>query len=133
MGNAGSNQPKEWSKDHHSKHIEAGPSSPTKDGEAFTFDKKTDENRCARDDDINLEEDTPLYTKSVPELEEQDEEPVTRNRSNTLTESNKNIEDVQVLPTVFKWEGGGKQVQCYFIESFEINYYFVLLQPINNL
>ncbi|XP_047507634.1 5'-AMP-activated protein kinase subunit beta-1 [Pieris napi] len=110
MGNAGSNPPKEWTKDHQSKHVEVGPSSPTKDGEAFTFDKKTDDDRSGRDDDNILEEGAPYYTKAVPAYEDHDEEPMPRKRSNTLTESNKSIEDVQVLPTVFKWEGGGKQV-----------------------
>ncbi|CAK1540563.1 unnamed protein product [Leptosia nina] len=108
MGNAGSNQPKEWHKDQLSKQNETGPSSPTKEGEAFTFDKKIDDDRVGRDDDSNIEDDAPYFTKAVPEHDV--EEPITRQRSNTLTDSSKSIEDVQVLPTVFKWEGGGKQV-----------------------
>ncbi|XP_041988325.1 5'-AMP-activated protein kinase subunit beta-1 [Aricia agestis] len=110
MGNAGSNQPKEWHKDQASKQPDLGPSSPAKEGEAFTFDKKKDEDRGARDDDNNIEDGAPYYTKAVPEHEA--DESVMRERSNTLTESNKNCDsiDIKVLPTVFKWEGGGKQV-----------------------
>lgn len=110
MGNAGSNQPKEWHKDHTSKQPDLGPSSPAKEGEAFTFDKKKDDERGSRDEDNNIEDGAPYYTKAVPEHEAQDT--VMRERSNTLTESNKNCDsiDIKVLPTVFKWEGGGKQV-----------------------
>ncbi|CAK1600962.1 unnamed protein product [Parnassius mnemosyne] len=106
MGNAGSNQPKEWHKDNTVKHPDVGPSSPTKEGEAFTFDKKVDD-RSGREDDSIIEDGAPYYTKAVPESNLEFE---TRERSNTLTESTKVADDVKVLPTVFKWEGGGKQV-----------------------
>lgn len=112
MGNAGSNQPKDWHKDHVSKHSDVGPSSPAKEGEAFTFDKKIDDDRGNRDDDNNIEDGAPYYTKAVPEHEP--EETVMRERSNTLTDNNDNKasdSENKVLPTVFKWEGGGKQVQ----------------------
>lgn len=112
MGNAhaGGNQPKEWHKDHAAKLADAGPSSPAKEGEAFTFDKKVDDDRTAREDDNIIEDGAPYYTKAVPEHDA--EETVMRERSNTLTED-KVAEDVKVLPTVFKWDGGGKQV-CVF-------------------
>ncbi|XP_068632400.1 5'-AMP-activated protein kinase subunit beta-1 isoform X2 [Battus philenor] len=105
MGNAGSNQPKEWHKDNAVKQLDAGPSSPAKEGEAFTFDKKVDDDR--RDDDNNIEDGAPYYTKAVPENNIEYE---SRERSNTLTDSSNVGEDIKVLPTVFKWEGGGKQV-----------------------
>ncbi|XP_045495011.1 5'-AMP-activated protein kinase subunit beta-1 isoform X2 [Colias croceus] len=108
MGNAGSNHPKEWSKDQPHKQAETGPSSPAKEGEAFTFDKKIDDDRVGREDDNNIEDGAPYYTKALPEHDV--EQPEIRERSNTLTDSSKTIEDVKVLPTVFKWEGGGKQV-----------------------
>lgn len=109
MGNAGSNQPKEWHRDAAAKTSDAGPSSPIKEGEAFTFDKKLDDDRIGRDDENNIEDGAPYYTKAVPESEVEYSGP--RQRSNTLTEGNSNIVDeLKVLPTVFKWEGGGKQV-----------------------
>ncbi|CAH2076541.1 unnamed protein product, partial [Iphiclides podalirius] len=108
MGNAGSNQPKEWHKDNITKQTDAGPSSPAKEGEAFTFDKKVDDDRIGREDDSNIEDGAPYYTKAVPESNVEYNE--TRERSNTLTESTKDPDDIEVLPTVFKWEGGGKQV-----------------------
>ncbi|XP_023938690.2 5'-AMP-activated protein kinase subunit beta-1 [Bicyclus anynana] len=107
MGNAGSNQPKEWHKDHTTKQPDVGSSSPAKEGEAFTFDKKIDEDRNVKEEDNNIEDGAPYYTKAVPEHDV--EETVMRERSNTLTEE-KVAEDVKVLPTVFKWDGGGKQV-----------------------
>lgn len=115
MGNAGSNnQHKEWSKETTSKAADHTPSSPTKDGEAFTFDKKTEDTRQHREYENTIEDGAPYYTKAVPESSE--DYMVTRERSNTLTESNKSIVDEsKVLPTVFKWEGGGKQVILLFI------------------
>lgn len=108
MGNAGSNHPKEWSRDASLKTPDVAPSSPTKEGEAFTFDKKVDNDRTGREEDSAIEDGAPYYTKAVPES---NVEFVTRERSNTLTiESAKVPDDLKVLPTVFKWEGGGKQV-----------------------
>lgn len=130
MGNAGSNQPKEWHKDHSAKQPDIGSCSPVKEGEAFTFDKKIDDDRCGREDDNNIEDGAPYYTKAVPERDV--EETIMRERSNTLTEGNKLDEDVKVLPTVFKWEGGGKQVCkeiqyqiltiCYYCVKLEVVY-----------
>ncbi|VVD00349.1 5'-AMP-activated protein kinase subunit beta-1 [Leptidea sinapis] len=109
MGNVGSNHPKEWNKDEFNKQADTAPSSPVKEGEAFTFDKKPDDDIIiGHDDDNDLEDGAPYYTKVVPENDI--EEPMPRQRSNTLTDSSKYIEDFAVLPTVFKWEGGGKQV-----------------------
>lgn len=118
MGNAGSNHPKEWQKDAAAKPPGAGPSSPTKEGEAFTFDKKVDEDRIGRDDDNNIEDGAPYYTKAVPESEE--EFGVMRERSNTLTDGNKSTDESKVLPTVFRWEGGGKQVSKKHLKANEI-------------
>lgn len=108
MGNAGSNQTKEWHREAVTKAPDVGPSSPVKEGEAFTFDKRPDDNRGGRDDDNNIEDGAPYYTKAVPESDV--EYNVPRERSNTLTDSSKVVDDLKVLPTVFKWEGGGKQV-----------------------
>lgn len=116
MGNAGSNQPKEWhGSDPVSKVPDVGPSSPAKEGEAFTFDKKVDDDRGGRDDENNIEDGAPYYTKAVPESDVEYTGP--RERSNTLTESTKLIDDVKVLPTVFKWEGGGKQASFHIITA----------------
>jgi 5'-AMP-activated protein kinase, regulatory beta subunit len=112
MGNAGSNQPKDWHREAVTKAPDQGPSSPIKEGEAFTFDKKFDDVRGGRDEDNAIEDGAPYYTKAVPESEE--EYNVPRGRSNTLTESSRDIDDLKVLPTVFKWEGGGKQVILTF-------------------
>lgn len=113
MGNAGSNQTKEWHRDPAVKTQDHGPASPAKEGEAFTFDKKLDDDRTTREDDNNIEDGAPYYTKAVPESDIEYTEH--RERSNTLTEHPKTIEDIKVLPTVFKWEGGGKQV-IFFLQ-----------------
>nr|BAM18690.1 5-AMP-activated protein kinase [Papilio xuthus] len=107
MGNAGSNQPKEWHKDNISKQLDA-PSSPSKEGEAFTFDKRTDDDPIGRDDDNNIEDGAPYYTKAVPESNVEYQE--SADLPTTLTDSSNIIDDIKVLPTVFKWDGGGKQV-----------------------
>lgn len=108
MGNAGSNQPKDWHKDAVTKVPDHGPSSPSKEGEAFTFDKKLNDERGSRDDDNNIEDGAPYYTKAVPESNVEYTGP--RQRSNTLTDESRIVDELKVLPTVFKWEGGGKQV-----------------------
>lgn len=109
MGNAGSNHPRDWNKDP-TKSIDGAPSSPSKDGEAFIFDKKTDDDNSRNRDYDSIEDGAPYYTKPVPESDV--EFTITRPRSNTLTEEETKIsDDLKILPTVFKWEGGGKQVQ----------------------
>ena len=103
MGNAGSNIPRER---HKSSDLILG--SP-KNEEAFVFNKKQDDRLIFQ---RSSEEDSePYFSKSVPEPEFYQE---TRKRSNTITDSTgqgKIDESEHVaLPTVFKWEGGGKQV-----------------------
>lgn len=109
MGNAGSNHPKEWNRDLPLKLAETGPSSPSREGEAFTFDKKIDDDDPrGRDEDNGIEDGAPYYTKAAPESDV--EFSVTQPRTNILIEEPKITDDLKVLPTVFKWEGGGKQV-----------------------
>ncbi|XP_032452487.1 5'-AMP-activated protein kinase subunit beta-2 isoform X2 [Nasonia vitripennis] len=109
MGNAGSNQPvshhhsasshrevhNRHSKEHHP------PPSPGKDGQAFVFDKKPNKNIVFQSSN---EEEEPYFTKEVPNYHG------ARPRSNTVSEGTTKPTDRKVLPTVFKWEGGGKQV-----------------------
>lgn len=96
MGNAGSGGvPRERNKPN-----ECNPSSPTKE-EAFIFDKK---------DKIifqgSQEDEEPYFTKSAAK-EITFNSP--RQRANTVSEGTKiNISDK--TPTVFRWEGGGKDV-----------------------
>ncbi|XP_055637548.1 5'-AMP-activated protein kinase subunit beta-1 [Toxorhynchites rutilus septentrionalis] len=110
MGNAGSNLPRER---HKSGSHDAILGSPLKDGQAFVFDKKPDPNH--RLVFQRSEEDgEPYYSKSVPEPEFLREH---RQRSNTVSNDSALQSDDDgkeperaALPTVFKWEGGGKQV-----------------------
>lgn len=120
MGNAGSNLPRER---HKSGSHDPIPGSPLKDGQAFVFDKKPDPNHrlvYQRSD----EDAEPYYSKSVPEPEFVRDY---RKRANTISddasmgvggsggqgiepEEDDKEEQKTALPTVFKWEGGGKQV-----------------------
>lgn len=109
MGNAGSNLPRER---HKSGSHDPIPGSPLKDGQAFVFDKKPDPNH--RLVFQRSEEDAEPYYKTVPEPEFLREH---RQRSNTISDDSAlQLEDDDkeqrktALPTVFKWEGGGKQV-----------------------
>lgn len=123
MGNAGSNLPRER---HKSGSHDPIPGSPLKDGQAFVFDKKPDPNH--RLVFQRSEEDAePYYSKSVPEPEFVRDY---RKRSNTVSdesmvmgggaggggqdaegaEDDDKDDQKAALPTVFKWEGGGKQV-----------------------
>ncbi|GAB0091827.1 5'-AMP-activated protein kinase subunit beta [Sergentomyia squamirostris] len=111
MGNAGSNMPRER---HKSSSCDVTPGSPgiMKDqGQAFVFEKKT-----------ASEDDEPYYTKTVKSIG-QEPEFVTefRQRANTTDAGNPRDEDFDdedgddkkkpsALPTVFKWDGGGRQV-----------------------
>jgi 5'-AMP-activated protein kinase regulatory beta subunit len=79
--------------------------------EAFVFNKKQDDRMILQRS--SEEESEPYFSKSVPEPEFIKE---TRKRSNTVSESSGN-EKIEItkdgqpaLPTVFKWEGGGKNV-----------------------
>lgn len=95
MGNASSN-----TRDRHKSGDTIVPSSPGKDGQAFVFDKKPKLVFQSSHD-----EEEPYYTK---EQTSEDYTGSTRQRSATVSEGTK-VND-KVLPTVFKWEGGGKQV-----------------------
>ncbi|KAJ6649026.1 5'-AMP-activated protein kinase subunit beta-1 [Pseudolycoriella hygida] len=109
MGNAGSTVPRERHKSSPgiSSHDILG--SPIKEGQAFVFDKKID-NRLIFQGGSN-EEEEPYYTKPALHDPEFDQEP--RKRSNTLDAGNENEKELNkapALPTVFKWDGGGRQV-----------------------
>lgn len=113
MGNAGSsNVPRE----RHKSSSSDMPSSPVlKDGQAFEFDKGF--NKTIRGMS-NEEEEEPYYTKPVITTVE----PIVTTSTiitPTTTEPtpvpvvthNTNIDpSTKVLPTVFKWDGGGKDV-----------------------
>ncbi|XP_046388891.1 5'-AMP-activated protein kinase subunit beta-1 [Ischnura elegans] len=96
MGNAGSN-----SRDRHKSGDGMPPSSPGKDGQAFIFDKKP--NKLVIQ---NSNEDEEAYYAAGHGQEP--EFGVPRQRASTVSEGTK-VND-RVLPTVFKWDGGGKQV-----------------------
>lgn len=128
MGNAGSNVPRER---HKSSDIIPASSPPiNKDGQAFVFEKKSTD---SRDRVIfpageSHEEEEPYYTKTLtrpddPEFGQSDSAASTpRQRAYTLDDSSKAkqqqqqaeaeaaMEKAPALPTVFKWDGGGKQV-----------------------
>lgn len=77
------------------------------DSAAFVFDKRPITNNR-----LGVDEDESLYSKSLPHDNEfLNRAP--RQRANTMSEAdNKEREDAEkeALPTVFKWDGGGKQV-----------------------
>jgi hypothetical protein len=98
MGNAGSN-----TRDRHKSGEAIAPSSPGKDGQAFVFDKKPNNAKLVFQS--SHEEEEPYYAK---EQLTEEYTTTTRQRSATVSEGTK-VND-KVLPTVFKWEGGGKQV-----------------------
>lgn len=108
MGNAGSNLPRER---HKSSDI-MPPSSPIKEGQAFEFEKKPD----VRTDRIifpseSHDEEEPYYTKPLSHDDPEVTAAETRQRAHTLDDAKKEEENKQpALPTVFKWDGGGKQV-----------------------
>uniref|UniRef100_A0A182J856 5'-AMP-activated protein kinase subunit beta-1 n=1 Tax=Anopheles atroparvus TaxID=41427 RepID=A0A182J856_ANOAO len=116
MGNAGSNLPRER---HKSGSNDPIPGSPMKDDQAFVFDRKPQPMHgypFAPEE----EGDPYAYSKSVPEPEFTREP---RQRSNTMSEgttptdlssdpAGESEDGIQssTVPTVFKWDGGGKQV-----------------------
>lgn len=100
MGNAGSGGPPR----ERQKSGDTAPSSPMRDGQAFMFDKKS-EGRIFASLHGSQEDEESYGTPGQP-LELALEPP--RPRSNTVSEGTKI--DEKVLPTVFRWEGGGKQV-----------------------
>jgi 5'-AMP-activated protein kinase regulatory beta subunit len=102
MGNAGSNIPRER---HKSSSTDIIPGSPSKEGQAFVFEKKPDSRLVFQTSD---EGEEPYFTNTSHDEFAQEARP----RSNTL-EGNSNKEKEMkkpALPTVFKWDGGGKQV-----------------------
>uniref|UniRef100_A0A0K8TMV9 5'-AMP-activated protein kinase subunit beta-1 n=1 Tax=Tabanus bromius TaxID=304241 RepID=A0A0K8TMV9_TABBR len=118
MGNAGSNiTPRERHKSGSSDII---PGSPIKDGQAFVFEKKPEvEARLVYQG--SQEDEEPYYTKPVMQNTELSSSPsptatTPRQRSNTVSEGSQSqpgseeVEKKPALPTVFKWDGGGKQV-----------------------
>lgn len=117
MGNAGSsNIPRER---HKSSSTEL-PSSPVlKDGRAFSFDKKYE--KVLQYQGSSHEEEEPYYTKPVTTTVEPivttstTTSSVTTEPINTAVPAETNAEtnvdpNTKVLPTVFKWDGGGKEV-----------------------
>lgn len=104
MGNAGSNHPKDWNRE--PLKVD-GPPSPSKEGEAFIFDKKIDDECRHREEDNSIDDGAPYYTKPAPVSDVEFSLP--NLRSNSLTDEVK-LNDEKIIPTVFKWEGGGKEV-----------------------
>nr|ANT47200.1 5'-AMP-activated protein kinase subunit beta-1 [Dastarcus helophoroides] len=95
MGNAGSaGAPRE-----RQKSGEVLPSSPSKEGQAFTFEKKPEKLIFQS----SQEDEEPYFTKPAnPSYE-------IRPRANTVSEGN-TISSSDKTPTVFRWPGGGKDV-----------------------
>lgn len=108
MGNAGSTVPRERHKSSPGMSSCDILGSPIKEGQAFVFEKRPD-NRLIFQGGSH-EEEEPYYTKPVLHDPEFEQEP--RKRANTLDtgEDKENEADTAVLPTVFKWDGGGRQV-----------------------
>lgn len=106
MGNAGSNI---QHRERHKSSSSDVPSSPTiKYGQAFEFDKKS-ESRLGYQGSSHEEEELPYYTKPVPAKET--ESPSVPELADSLKDGAVIDPNKQpALPTVFKWNGGGKQV-----------------------
>ncbi|KAG5875358.1 hypothetical protein JTB14_027679 [Gonioctena quinquepunctata] len=98
MGNAGSTGvPRE-----RQKLSEVVPSSPIKEGQAFVFDKKPESKLHFTG---SQEDEGPYFTKPVVPREE------IRPRANTVSEGTQPTSSrATKTPTVFRWEGGGKNV-----------------------
>ncbi|KAI4463667.1 amp-activated protein kinase beta subunit [Holotrichia oblita] len=80
---------------------DTAPPSPSREDQAFSFDKKIDKLVLQS----SQEDEEPYFTKPAV----QDAYDPSRPRSNTLSEGTKtNVSDK--TPTVFRWEGGGKDV-----------------------
>lgn len=120
MGNAGSSSiPRE----RHKSSSSDMPSSPVlKDGQAFVFDKKTE--KPVQYQGSSHEEEEPYYTKPVTTTVEPIVTTSTTTSSATAATTAANEQSSgakflhktnidpskKVLPTVFKWDGGGKDV-----------------------
>nr|CAH7714814.1 unnamed protein product [Callosobruchus chinensis] len=95
MGNAGSGTVNSRERQ---RSGETAPSSPTKEGQAFVFDKKPEKLQGFQDDE------EPYFTKPVTY------EPP-RTRANTISETPQHSTPRETkTPTVFRWEGGGHEV-----------------------
>ncbi|CAB3386452.1 Hypothetical predicted protein [Cloeon dipterum] len=109
MGNASSSN----SRERHKSGDSLPPCSPGKiDGHAFTFDRKPP-NRIQIAQQHSNDDEAPFFTKPSPTSSHpQDPEfqMETRQRSATVSEGSNHNKGKKTLPTVFKWEGGGKQV-----------------------
>jgi 5'-AMP-activated protein kinase regulatory beta subunit len=100
-----------------------------KDGQAFTFEKRNSISVSPNNQKQLIlqhsheDDDQPYYTKSSnssatnqSQLQSQDYDNGTRQRANTVSEGTKIPGNAQanhspkILPTVFKWDGGGKNV-----------------------
>lgn len=103
MGNAGSAGGRERQKAGEL-HV---PHSPSKEDQAFVFDKKREQNIVYQS---SHEEEEPYFTKTEDTVGSQNETEfrLPRQRSATVSEGTQ-VTD-QVFPTVFKWDGGGQQV-----------------------
>lgn len=108
MGNQQGAMPRER---HKSGSQDLIPGSPNRDGQAFVFDK-----RPINSNRLTVEDDDSLYSRSLPH-ENEFPSRLQRQRANTLSEgtgtpAKPEMIDMEksALPTVFKWEGGGKQV-----------------------
>lgn len=108
MGNTGSGGPQR----ERQKSGDTAPSSPMRDGQPFLFDKKG-EGRPYHSLHSSQDDDEPYGTPGQPlELALEPQRP--RPRANTVSEgttTKSSIDPEKVLPTVFRWEGGGKQVR----------------------
>lgn len=78
---------------------EVVPSSPSKEGQAFIFDKKPESKLVLQS---SQEDEEPYFTRPVMDYEH-------RPRSNTVSEGTQ-VSSSDKTPTVFRWEGGGKDV-----------------------
>lgn len=109
MGNAGSNLQRER---HKSSSSDVLPGSPNKDGAPFVYEKyPAYEKKPILFHGVAHDEEEPYYTKLL--THDPDFLQESRSRSNTLEQDDDKKETVTkppALPTVFKWDGGGKQV-----------------------
>ncbi|XP_056648437.1 5'-AMP-activated protein kinase subunit beta-1 isoform X3 [Diorhabda sublineata] len=80
---------------------DAAPASPTKEGQAFIFDKKP-ENKLQIQG--SQDEEEPYFTKPALSYD------LPRPRANTVSEGTQPVRNASKTPTVFRWEGGGKDV-----------------------
>lgn len=102
MGNAGSGgAPRE-----RQKSGEVVPSSPYKEEQAFNFDKKP-ENKLVLQG--SQEDEGPYFTKPAAPQPQETHHESPRPRSNTVSEGSTTTTST-TTPTVFRWEGGGKDV-----------------------